>query len=406
MPSYPAFFQQYFPEIPMNARRGKSRIAYVNVVAPLGWHRLLYKQCRGLAERGFDVELYSRADNEQTVYNVKIKPVGKSKNRICRSLWAFRHLPAFFHNRYDIITLVNPELLPMAIILKFLSGSRIVFDCQEAYAEFAKQRYLSRHKKYIFSTVVKFVLSLSSRLLDGFIFADENISKDFRRLPTNRQVCFHNFPWLGMFPSKPKPWFQRQYDIVYPGTLSRTGGLFVILEAISLLKEQIPNLKCLFVGELSCKMQEEVDAFVEKNGLDDNVVFNEALPYSEIPSLLKDSKIGLVGLLDLPKFYKNIAGKIFDYMACGIPIVSVDLPPERRYITSGAHGYLVPPEAPQAMADAAYKILSNPKLGQKMAENCREHLLKQGYYAEKEIDNLVEFYNYILAHPRRRPCGN
>lgn len=381
------------------------RIAYVNVVAPLGWHRFLYKQCRGLAERGFDVEFYSPASSEQTIYNVRIKPVRKSRNRICRFLCTFRLLPVLLRHRYDIITVVNPELLPMALLLKFLSRSRIVFDCQEAWPEFMKHKtYLGQIGKSALAKVVEFVLFLSSRLLDGFVFSDENISKDFKKLPINRQICFHNFPWLGMFPTKPKPFSQRQYDIVYPGTLSRTGGLFVMLEAISLLKQQIQNLKCLFIGELSCKVQKEADTFVEENGLGDNIVFNGPLPHSEVPSLLKDSKIGLVGLLDMPKFHKNIAGKIFDYMACGVPIVSVDLPPERQYITSEVHGYLVPCENPQAMADAAYKIISDTELGQKMAENCREHLLRQGYYAEKEIDKLAEFYEYILTHPRRRLC--
>lgn len=392
----------------MKAIGRKIKIAYVNVVAPLGWHRLLYKQCRGLAEGPFDVEFYSRAPNEQTIYNVKIKPVRKSKNRICRFLQTFRLLPALFRHGYDIITVVNPELLPLAIILKFFSGSRIVFDCQEAWVDSIRyhKSYLGWFGRHVLSIAVKFMLFLSSRLLDGFIFSDENMSEDFKKLPTNRQICFHNFPWLGMFPREPKPWPQRQYDMVYPGTLSRTGGLFVILEAISLLKQQIPNLKCLFIGELSAEMQKQVDTFIRKNSLDGNIMFTGPLPHSEVPFLLKDSKIGFVGLLNLPKFYKNIAGKIFDYMACGVPIVSVDLPPERQYITSGVHGYLVPLENPQAMADAAYKIISDPKLGQKMAENCREHLLKQGYYAEKEIDELAQFYHYILSQPRKRTCGS
>ena len=67
---------------------------------------------------------------------------------------------------------------------------------------------------------------------------------------------------------------------------------------------------------------------------------------------------------------------------------------------------MVPPEDPRAMADAVYKIISDPELGQKMAENSRKHLLEQGYYAEKEIDSLAEFYDYILAHKRRLFCAN
>lgn len=103
----------------------------------------------------------------------------------------------------------------------------------------------------------------------------------------------------------------------------------------------------------------------------------------------------------MPKFQVNIATKMFEYMASGTPVVSVDLPPERRFIVEGKHGYLVTCEDDIAMAEAIHKILSDPDLGHEMSQNCRKDLLENGYYAEQEIYRLDEFYGFLNANRKK-----
>lgn len=209
-----------------------------------------------------------------------------------------------------------------------------------------------------------------------------------------------------MFPQTPTPWPTRKYDLVFLGTMSATSGTFVILEAIKQLTARFPSLKCLFIGLPGEEIRAKAFEFVEQNNLTDNVVFTGRLPYSEIPNLLADCKIGLIGLVDLPKFHKNIATKMFEYMACGIPVVSSDLPPERKYIIPGKCGYLIPPEDSTAMAEAIAKILSDSELGNEMSAFCCQHMAEKKYYAENEIEKLAEFYACLLNYPRELLCTN
>ena len=103
-------------------------IAYVSVVHQLHDHRFLYKQCKGLADNGFDVVYYVQADCEQTINNVKIIPLSIPVNRLKRFLSTFKLFGRLQKKKYDAIHLVDPELLPVGILLKWFTQSVIVFD--------------------------------------------------------------------------------------------------------------------------------------------------------------------------------------------------------------------------------------------------------------------------------------
>jgi len=374
----------------------KTKVAYLNVVGPAWWHRFLYKQCRGLVEHGFDVVFFTPVEKPQVVYGVSLIPIQKPQSRIARFFQTFSLIPLIRKGNYDIVVVVNPELLPLAILLKIFFRSKVVFDCHEDWFSFIKQKpYLGPVSKFILSASVVLLFRLAGMVLDGFIFSDKNIQNDFGA-KTKKHICFHNYPWLAMWPSEIKAWSDRRYDIVYPGTLSRTGGLFVMLEAIRIVQKKLSHVKCVFAGSIEAGLVAEVEDFLESNNLKNNIEFIGLLPHEQIPSLLNDCKVGLVGLLNLPKFHKNIAGKIFDYMICGVPIVSVDLPPERPYIDPDKNGYLVTPEDPEALAEYIYKILSNEALGCRLSAGSRKVLLEKKYYAETEIPTLVGFLNDIL----------
>lgn len=369
--------------------------------------RFAHKQCPGLVKKGFKVSYFVQSDEEKLVDGVKIIPIRREKSKLKQALLPWKLMPRLLRQRCQAYHLGNAELLPIALALKAITRRRVVFDSHEDFIEFVQLKpYLKEPLKSVLVGVVRLIVWVACKTLDGIVFGDEGVQENYPKVRKNRWTFFHHFPLLSMFEPSPISFAQRKYDVVYLGCMSETGGIFVMLEAVALLKQRYKNLRALFIGQPVVYIEERFYNFIKERGLEDTIEVTGRMPYPKVPELLNQAKVGLIGLLDLPKFHKQSATKLFEYMAKGIPCVSVDLPPERRFMISGEHGYLVPPEKPQAMADAVYKIISEPKLGQKMAENCREYLLKQGYYAEKEIDKLAEFYDYILTYPRGRLCGS
>ena len=67
---------------------------------------------------------------------------------------------------------------------------------------------------------------------------------------------------------------------------------------------------------------------IKKYKLDNKIKITGKVPYSQVPYELADCKIGIIPLLDIPKFRNNIATKQFEYMASSIPIIASDLNPQ------------------------------------------------------------------------------
>jgi hypothetical protein len=68
-----------------------------------------------------------------------------------------------------------------------------------------------------------------------------------------------------MFPETPKEWIERKYGIVFLGTMSRTSGIFVILNALKIIKQTNPQFKCLFIGKPGNEVDDAVQDFIFKN---------------------------------------------------------------------------------------------------------------------------------------------
>jgi glycosyltransferase involved in cell wall biosynthesis len=369
--------------------------------------RFAHKQCPGLVEHGFRVCYFAQSgsDREEIMNGVEIIPLKKEKSKLKQALLPWKILPRLLKKKCDAYHLSNAEMMPIAILLKIITRRRIVFDFREDYVEFVKFKpYLKGPLGWLGVAVTRAMVWLICKSMDGVIFGDEGVQESYPEIPKSRWIIMHHFPLLSIFKPNHIPYRDRKYHLVYLGTMSETGGIFVMLEAIEKLKEKYPRIKVLLIGEPVVYIAERFYKFVEEKKLNDIITITGKVPYRQVPELLSQAKVGLIGLKNFVKFHKQSATKLFEYMTQAIPCVSVDLPPERRFMESGKHGFLVPIENPEAMADAVYKIITDDSLGEKMSGNAYEHLLENGYYAEKESDVLAEFYRSILGRSRRKLC--
>lgn len=377
-------------------------VCYAGLMHSEDDQRFVHKQCAALVRAGYDVVYFAIADTEKTVNGVKIYPLPHVQNFKLwkRLLVPWRIFPKLLRENCQVYHLLDPELLPAGLILKLFFRRQVLFDAHEDYVEYARS---SRHLgpvRHIYAWIFKLLLNLASRIYDGFVFADDLLEKDFP-CSGSRKVCFHHYPLSSMFSPSPVPFAQRKYDIVYAGNLSQGKGAIDFLKIIRLLRGRCNKFRALLIGEPRRYIKEKFYQYIREHKLNDCFEITGHLPYQKVSGLLDQCKVGLILLHDIPKYRKQVAIKLFEYMAKGVPVASVDLAPERKYMESGVHGYLVEAENAQAMADAAYNIITDSELGETMAKACREQVIDKKLYAEKDCEKLLAFYDYILTHPRR-----
>lgn len=86
-----------------------------------------------------------------------------------------------------------------------------------------------------------------------------------------------------------------------------------------------------------------------------------------------------------------MALKLFEYLACGTPIVASDLPINKEVLRNKENALLFSADDPKALAQAIKTVFRNPKLADKISKNALRDSQKYSYENRaKKIINLLK----------------
>ncbi len=163
-----------------------------------------------------------------------------------------------------------------------------------------------------------------------------------------------------------------QFVVLYAGNLGPTHGLASIIDAARLLKGE-SNIRFVFVGEGGGKQSAQNRA--NEFGLD-NVLFLPYQPRNRLPDILASADVSLVTLQK--GFGKDsLPSKTYSILASGRPVIaSVDPDTDTwNLVTRSDSGLCVPPEDPQALAEAILKLVNDADLRSLFGEQGRAYAL-------------------------------
>lgn len=179
-----------------------------------------------------------------------------------------------------------------------------------------------------------------------------------------------------------------RFIVLYLGAHGISHALVRILDAAERLRD-LPAVLFVFVGEGA-----EKDALVaeaQRRGLT-NVSFRAAVPKDKVLRWYRAASVGLVPLRDVPLFKTFIPSKMFELLACGLPVVASVAGEAREILEESKGAVVVAPEDAGAIA-AAIRTLYGDVEG-------RAELGRRGRaYVEQRYgrDRLGRDYLKILA---------
>ena len=351
--------------------------------------RILLKECASLAAAGHDVILVGRgAPPTRMPAGVRFESVGDTRSRLARMLaLPLRMLLRAWRLRADVYHVHDPELLPIALVLK-LSGARVVYDVHEDLPrQIAYKRYIPVPLRGPLAWVAGVIELVAARILDGIVAATPHIAS---RFPRNKTVVVQNFPLASEFGERePRPYSQRPWVVAYVGRITTAAGARTMAEAAALLNR--PHVRFIFAGPVDQGLESELRALA---GTAD-VAFPGWLDRNAVAELLDGARIGIVVFQPVANYVEAYPTKLFEYMAAAVPVVASDFPVWRSIVDGANCGLLVDPTNPTAVAAGVAKLLDDEGGAAEMATNGRSTVFDR-YRWEEQASRLNDFYGLLL----------
>ena len=154
------------------------------------------------------------------------------------------------------------------------------------------------------------------------------------------------------------------FTVTYAGTHGLVHGMDALLDAAELLREEPVRFR--FVGDGVAK-----DALVRRaaeRGLA-NCVFEPSVAPEALVRVLHDSDACLATTRASVFAGETIPVKVFDYLACGCPVIAAVRGDAAGVVEASGGGLVVEPENGVAIADAIRKLRADPGLRERLARS-------------------------------------
>ncbi|MDZ7338790.1 MAG: glycosyltransferase family 4 protein [candidate division KSB1 bacterium] len=364
--------------------------------------RVFHREACGLARAGYRVILLAHADfAERTEQGVVVRGVPRPRNRLQRLMHVARFVRLAIAQHADVYHFHDPELLPGGVLIKWLYRRPVIYDCHENFPETAFERvWYPAFLRPFLAKAIGILEPLMARRLDAVVCVVPDQEERFRSKGC-RTVLVRNFPRLEPFDKAFQAALPKENRIIYLGGLTAVKGTRMLVDIMRELRRLHPEVRLVALGSFNeAKVKADVLRYVEQEGLSEAIRFIDQRPHEEVPNELVRSRVALVpwqrNEQTLRMFFPN---KVFEYMACGLPIVASDLPSLRALLENGRCGLLVAPDDPRAHAEAIAYLLDHPHVARRMGLRGRK-LVHSRYRWENEEKHLLDLYRDLLhLHP-------
>lgn len=179
--------------------------------------------------------------------------------------------------------------------------------------------------------------------------------------------------------------------VLYQGMMNAGRGL---PELIASARHFPAGVRLVLLGD--GMLEASLRRLAEDPALRGRVLFGGLVPQAELHEWTSSADLGVL-ILDPINLSKRLAlaNKIFEYMAAGIPILTTDLPENRRIIDQCECGWLIADRDPGVLAENVARVLEDPDEMRRRGTNGRRWFEHRYNFAE-ESKRLLGYVEGIL----------
>lgn len=288
-------------------------------------------------------------------------------------------------NRPDFVILngTNPLLVLVAARAR-RKGARVIFDVRTLPVG------TSVASRLIENVLLGLCLKLATRMLDGVSYITEEMEKHCRTVYRLKDHC--STTWSsGVNPdifqiSTQDPLERVEINVLYHGTIARQRRLATVVEALALLPRGVVQLRFLGSGDGA----EEIRHLVESFGLNDCVRIDPPIPYEKIPQAIAECDVGIIPLPNWQGWNVSSPIKLFEYLACGKPVIVTDIPAHRAVLDGMSFAFWAGNGSASEIAAAMNALIAAKSALTGLSRAARDYVC-QRYTWARQADRLALF---------------
>lgn len=279
------------------------------------------------------------------------------------------------------INIVHAHDLPMAPLALLAAGRKVqvIYDMHENYPAaleaWQRKDWLSRTLKN--PLLAQFLDNFVSRKVDHILVVVEEFKQELinRGLPEEKITVVGNRVDTQTFLQLPIKQeivekYENDFTMLYAGSFARDRGLDVPIRALKPLKNRIPNIRLLLVGDGPNK--DELQQMIANEGIGHLVEFTGWRPFAEMPSYMKAADVCLIPQPSNAFINTTIPHKLFQYAALRRPMIVSDAKPLARNVEKFNMGEIFCSQRVESFVQAIEKI----------------HFQMNAYYSE-DIESML-----------------
>jgi len=312
--------------------------------ADRGCHVRIYEEARTLRNLGHDVRIvtYHLGRDMAGIPTYRIPSVPWYGKLSAGPSWHKPYLDLLlFFKAVKVARSFRPDILHahlhegafLGIFLKKFLKIPLLFDCQGSLTtELTDHGFVGRGSLLfrIFSALERFI----NRNADFIITSSGQSAVELRekwRIEAAKACCLMDGVNCEEFKPYPHEEARRALNLppdkplaVFLGVLNRYQGVDILLEVIRIIKEKDLPLHFLIMGF----PEEKYRRIAAEMGLADRITFTGRINYAKAAIYLSAGDIALSPKISLAE----ANGKLFNYMACGLPTMAFDTPINREIL--------------------------------------------------------------------------
>jgi glycosyltransferase involved in cell wall biosynthesis len=284
--------------------------------------------------------------------------------------------------RADVILSNDLDTLPACRILGWLKRVPVVYDSHEFFTESVGLMNRPFTKK-----VWLFIENIFLPGVAGAYTVSQPISSAYADRYKMPFAVIRNYPELSNFPDKKNvsP-FSKGKFILYQGVFNPSRSLSQLIEAMQWVSEEY-HLVLIGHGELEVELREKVDLL----NLNHRVTFTGSLLYADMIQYTYFASLGIaLEESSSLSFLHSLPNKVFDYVAAGLPFISLGTPLVREQIEKYDIGILAESNEPNSLARRINAVLADAQLLERI--RAAQHRARVHFNWENECRNLEQLF--------------